>query len=642
VLALVAVPIVASAWQHGTGGWVPEGDDAWVGRRTAQVFSTDPPLIGQESTANESPSDQGLSHPGPVAYYVMALPYALSGWSPVGLIVGAAIIVAAGAAAAVVAGWRAAGHRGLVAVGIAVVLVELRLGQDWLVRPTSSASVALPLLAAMLGLWAYLRGDRLGLAIAAIAATYCLQTSLVVLPLAGSILLAALGVMWWRRRLRGEAVIGVAGWSVVAVGVAVWSLPLLDLVLGVHNLADLGHYLLTAAGLADREDTTQGALGLGPAIATVITYVVSIPRLDGRTLEGPSVWLVRGDELSMLRAAIGLALTGAMVAWAGRRRRADLSALLLVAGVALVIATFAFAQRPTDSVVTQTYFVVWIQAIAGVVWTAAALTALEVATWAHHRRTAGSGARRARRRSGALPPAIAAGLGVVLVAAAVASTGSIERTDAERVSSLSAQVRADLPRGTYQVVAEGAIPFTSTAKGLGLDLIAHGYDVRFTEWGGMPDEPQRRGDREIDHLVVTTEYPDLPDSVMLARVRDREVDIQVHLVPGGPDLPFCLEVGPVVRGIVARADAGAPWRVDDAIEVLTDLDPGRVRTTARDPRIREATATFEQLRPAALEVLRSMPADGDAGRAVLAPEFTASLQAIVELFDETCQPVRAS
>jgi hypothetical protein len=127
---------------------------------------------------------------------------------------------------------------------------------------------------------------------------------------------------------------------------------------------------------------------------------------------------------------------------------------------------------------------------------------------------------------------------------------------------------------------------------------------------------------------------------MLARARDGEVDIQVHLVPGGPDLPFCLEVGPVVRSIVHRADTGGEWRVDDAIELLTELDPGRVRTTARDPRIREATATFEQLRPAALEVLRALPPDGDAATAAVSPEFTASLQAVVGLFDETCRPVR--
>lgn len=639
VLGLALVPIAASAWQHATGGWVPEGDDAWVGRRTMQVFSTDPPLIGQESTADDTMSDQGLSHPGPLAYYVMAVPYAVSGWSPVGLVLGAALIVALGAAAAVVAGWRAAGARGLVAAGIAVVLLELRLGPEWLVRPTSSVSVALPLLAALLGLWAYLRGDRLALAITVVAATYCLQTSLVVLPLASSILLAALGVALWRRRARGEAAWTRAGVAVGAAVALVWLLPVLDQLLGVGNLAGLGHYLLAAAGLAEREGTTAGALGLGPAVATFIAFALSMPRLDGRTFEGPAVWLVRLDQLALAQVALGAAAVGLAVAWCRRQRRAELGTLLVVAAAAAVISVIAFSRRPTDSLVTQTYFVVWVQAVAATLWAALALAALEAGSWATHRQRVRQGGR-ARRPRGALPPALAAGLGVVAVGALAASIGPVARDDAAQITELSAEVRADLPLGTYKVVADGPVPFTSTAKGLGLDLLAHGYDIRFDEWGGMVDEPQRRGDREVDHLVVTSEYPDLPDVVMLARSRSAEVDLQVHLVPGGPDLPFCLEVGGIVRGLVARADAGSAWRVDDAIVAIDAIDAGRLRTTARDPRIREASAAFEQQRPSALATLRALPPDGDAEAVELAPEFTGSLQAIVLLFDELCRPPR--
>ena len=82
VFALVSIPVLWSAGAHMTGGWLPDGDDASIARRTQQVFTTDPPLIGHESTADVPVQDQTPNHPGPIGYYVMAIPYAVSGWSP--------------------------------------------------------------------------------------------------------------------------------------------------------------------------------------------------------------------------------------------------------------------------------------------------------------------------------------------------------------------------------------------------------------------------------------------------------------------------------------------------------------------------------------------------------------------------------
>jgi uncharacterized membrane protein YcjF (UPF0283 family) len=90
--------------------------------------------------------------------------------------------------------------------------------------------------------------------------------------------------------------------------------------------------------------------------------------------------------LKRLRLVAAVLLAVGAAAWAWRRGSQALRCLLLVALPAGGIAVIAFAQRPTDNLYAQTYFVIWIQAVVAMAWTAIALVVIEVLTWLRARR----------------------------------------------------------------------------------------------------------------------------------------------------------------------------------------------------------------------------------------------------------------
>jgi hypothetical protein len=639
VSVLVLLPVVLAVGRHAIGGWVPEGDDAWVARRTMQVVSTSPPLIGQESTASDEPTESGLNHPGPVSYYVMAVPYAASGWSPIGLIVGAGFIVAASMVLALAMGHVTFGARGVLGVGFALALMSVRLGQEWLVRPTSSALVVVPLGAGMLGLWAYLRGHRSGFFVALGLGTFAMQTSLVVLPISGSLVAATLvaAVVFWVRDR--EAPFSGWSWLFAAAVVAVWIPPLIDqFTRQPGNLADLLHYLWSDASGNKRTGKVTEALGLGPSTATVLDGISNPFGLGGRRISGAAVWLVTPSALGLVAPLLFGALVVAASVYAWIRRRVALLSLLSVAVVATALAVVSFARRPTETLFNSTYFVLWIQAIGLLWWSAIGIAAADFAfTWAQDRRgrpPAGTraAARQLRRQQTVQWSAVA----VVAVLAVVASTGSVSGTEAARVRSLSAQVREALPHGTIEVEGKGFVAWLSTGKGLGTDLIAHGYDARFTEWGGMVDEQLRQAHTGMPQVFVVaqekgeiTAVPD--DPTVLASYRDDEVQLIVLYVPGGDFARLC-EQGTGLRastdGLVL--DENVARNAEGLRQVLAQVNFDEIAKD-RDP---EVSAAAKDLNGRRAELDQQLTGELDLG--AISPEAIADVRVLLEAFFTHC------
>lgn len=634
VLILVLVPVAASTFHRSTSGWVPDGDEAWFARRVMQVGTTAPPMIGMASTASEQPT-RGTNHPGPVELYLVAGPYAISGWSPVGLAIGTGLIVAVALAAAVVMAWRIAGDRGAVAVGLGLAMMSTRVSQEWLVRPNNAVLAIFPLFAAMVGLWAYLRRDRAGLAVALLAASFCLQTSLGVLPAAGAVV-AGCGATWiWHRRqgVRG-APLGRGG-RVVAVAIGVmWLPPILEMVVRAPgNLTDVGHFLLSQVGLVTRETAYTSVLGLGPAMASMIQFLTGVPGLDGHDFESNIVPLITVGDLALLPTVIGVSILGVSAAWAFRRGSPALRSLWILTGPALLVTTVALSRKPTDELLTQPYFVTWTQPSVALVWTAVALSALEAAhLWS---RRAGA-APRGRRL--AVAPSVAVGILLVALFAVSAASGGINRTDSRRVSSLSAQVRERVPKGTYLMWEEGFVPWNSTAKGLGADLIAHGYDIRFREWGGMIDEPRREGDDTMAKLLVTSELAGDNGVDVVARTEEPDLLLLVRLIPGGADNAWCEEMGAIAaraRAVTPSPEPGAPAALPQTsagwTALLSEIEvQPLVAAAADDDELRPATELVGRLVPVTLSAL----ADGSI---VEAPDdLQENLRRILDDYDQRC------
>ncbi|MCB0970267.1 MAG: hypothetical protein KDA97_01935 [Acidimicrobiales bacterium] len=588
---------------------MPEGDDAWVARRTMQVFSHQPPLIGQESTASDEPTASGLSHLGPMSYYLMAPPYAASGWSPIGLTVGVSLIVAAAMVAVVVLASRVAGRSGTLAAGLALALLAARLGQEWLVRPTSSVLAVLPLLACFVGLWAYLRGDRVGFCVVLVAGSFVAQTSLVVLPMAA--LAVGIALVVAAARLGRSRTWPVGGWQWVVVGVVAvtWIPPLIDQVVRTPgNLADLVDYLWSDTSGASRDGKVTTALGLGPAFATVTDAVVNPMGIGGRTLAGDGVWLLTPAGLERGLAIGFLVLVALATWWIVRRRMWAAASLGAVALVATAGAIAAFARRPTDTLFNSTYFVLWIEAVAALWWLLLALAAVDALGVGFERRWE---RRPAHARSVTL--GVVAAAMVLLVG--VASLHPIPRQESQRVASLSAQIREQLPPGTYEVQGVGLVAWVSTAKGLGTDLLAHGYDMRFTEWAGMVDEELRQVEPGIPRLYVVASGGFFPpageDPSILGRYRDDGADIYVRYTPAGTYASLCNAIAQLASTEIADEVVNEDRIEDPAAlaKLLGSVDVARIaeEVEGEDAELTEALAVLDEQRPAALQALEQAP-----------------------------------
>lgn len=203
-LVVALIPIAGAAVRMGHAGWVPEGDDAMIARRTMSVFSTQPPLTGQPSTAGNlftagagasatKPAAQiDASHPGPLEYYLLALPYRLGAWSPAALLAAVALVNGACVVVAVVFAWRRLGVMGAVAATVAVLVVAERLGTWNLARPLNASIAVLALLAGLVATWAALDGDRWAVVAAVACLSLVIQAHLGAAPLGAVILVLAL------------------------------------------------------------------------------------------------------------------------------------------------------------------------------------------------------------------------------------------------------------------------------------------------------------------------------------------------------------------------------------------------------------------------------------------------------------------
>jgi hypothetical protein len=210
VAALLAIlllaPFVASAARAVDSDWFPSGDDALIGLRAYDVFSSDAPLTGQPSTSHHYDPKNATAHPGPIEFYAMAIPVRVLG-PQLGMLVPITLI---NASALLLSAWvilRRAGPR--VAVWGAVVLsgIAWAEGSFQLSDPISSNAGGISLVALAILAWAVVDGDIRLLPVTAFIASWVVQQHLaIVTPAASLAVWAGIGVavMLWRRHDTGR------------------------------------------------------------------------------------------------------------------------------------------------------------------------------------------------------------------------------------------------------------------------------------------------------------------------------------------------------------------------------------------------------------------------------------------------------
>ncbi|MGI8709647.1 MAG: hypothetical protein ACR2LA_01415, partial [Acidimicrobiales bacterium] len=591
-VVIALVPIVGAAIRLGGAGWLPEGDDAMIARRTMSVFSTEPPVTGQPSTAGNlfttgsstgdgagKPAAQiDASHPGPLEYYLLAVPYRIGGWTPGALLAAVALVNGTCVVVAVVFAWRRLGAVGALAGTLAVLVVAERLGTWNLARPLNASIAVFPLLAGMVATWAALDGDRWAMVAAAACLSLVIQAHLGAAPLGAVILLVAVigPPLLWRvaRRpaatgattataARGDGSEGATrGWRVPLVAAAgvlavAWAIVAVEQVTAergnVGRLADVARLDVDRAGL-------RFAVA---AVADLVARPVwpGVDPLPRISILGP-IALVP----AVVQGSVLVALLGTAAWWARRSQNRWLTRLLAVVAVAIVVPILVLARGPEEVRLGPAYQLTSLVAVSALA--AFALSAALAAAIAPHLR-ARLGGRDHRR--------FVAVVGGVAAVAALATTvfgGETQAEDSHRTARLADAIRAELPKGTYRLSAQGTWAYLSTLDAVSVDLLRHGYDIRVVRLGTIPAEPQRR-DTDVDAptIIVDSKGQPPPDARLLVRlgpsstdptwagellaaVSEPEVSLRINDGAGGAGTPACVQ--DVVR--TARGGTAATRR----------------------------------------------------------------------------------
>ena len=252
-LGLVLMPLVVSgvALVVDVGSsYVPTGDYAYTELLTRDVGSH-PVLTGLYSR-------QEWNHPGPALFYLLALPYRLTGGASIGLHIGALIVNAAAIAGMALIARRRGGAPLMLLALVGCALLVRSLGIEVVANPWNCYVAVLPFGLLLLLVWTMTCGERWALPVGAGVASFCVQTHVGYAPMA--IPLVLWGGIWASvvARRAGVSRLLVRPFLLAgAVLVVMWLPPVIDeLVHRPGNLTRLADYFR-------HPDESTHSLGLG-------------------------------------------------------------------------------------------------------------------------------------------------------------------------------------------------------------------------------------------------------------------------------------------------------------------------------------------------------------------------------------------
>jgi hypothetical protein len=472
-------------------GWWPAADNALVGFRSLDVFSSNTPLVGMPSTVGTDTAAVGF-HVGPTGFWALAVPVRLFGG--IGLALGAgavnlASIVGIGLLC------RRRGGAGLVVVTMAATaLVAASLGRDLLVSPWNPHIALLPMMLMFVAAWLTAEGRPWALPALALAGSFVAQAHLGYIGIAALVMACAVaGHVWHVLRARragdpGASRLGTPHLVAAVILVVCWA-P----VLWQQVTSDPGNLTLVARNLADPRDEPVGG-GFG---ADAVAWSIGVPPLWAR---GPldeqdkiAIYTEPG-ALRVVTAAGGVLVLAGFLAAAWRRRADRELVPLVVTGLVVVAGTWFTASR-LPVTLPAPYRIRWLWPVAGFVWLAVALA------------IAASASRRPRRRGAPLPVlgAVLAGALVFTAVAAVGDPGATEGQDSgalDAIEELADAAEPEIGEGTWLVRASGFEAFLVARTGLVWQLREHDLDVR------MPAGEDNARDRMGEEITATADEVD--------------------------------------------------------------------------------------------------------------------------------------
>lgn len=195
IVAVVLGPLLA-VLRAVNNDWAPHGDDATVALRTADVLDGRFPVTGMRSTSGDG-VDESLSthHLGPIQFYILALPLALTGGASAGIVIGGGLIAAIASVLSVIWARRLGGGLGVAVFTAGLLLTQWAIGPEAMFRPLNPYAPLLPTYLSLLLLWALARGDHRALPPFVVAVSLIAQGNLAFIPLAGALVIGLVALL---------------------------------------------------------------------------------------------------------------------------------------------------------------------------------------------------------------------------------------------------------------------------------------------------------------------------------------------------------------------------------------------------------------------------------------------------------------
>ncbi|HUB77109.1 MAG TPA: hypothetical protein VL977_08625, partial [Solirubrobacteraceae bacterium] len=327
-----SIPVIVSTVRAVRAGWEPDGDDGIILTRALDVFTAHTPLVGQFSEAGNV-TGQIVHSPGPMLYWLLAIPVRLGGPPSAAIAMGAVNCLCIVGCVALAR--RRGGLVLMVATALAIALMCRSLSAEIFHDVWNPSAAMFPFLLLIFVCWSLAAGDYRLLPALVVLASFVIQTHLAYLaPTVAIVAVAIAGLtatrLLDRRSARRRAIAlprrVVWRWAAaatVALGLC-WSAPLIDEV--EH---DPGNLSLIVATVHDRGPTLGPRVGYYAVVRAigVTPWFLSAPRSEWSRKNSVRETPPPGQAATALALIAGLALIALLAA---ARRRIDLAAAALI------------------------------------------------------------------------------------------------------------------------------------------------------------------------------------------------------------------------------------------------------------------------------------------------------------------------
>ncbi len=448
-VALLLVPLVVSAvdlWFSVGNAFLPHSDQALIELHTRDVW--------HHIVTTGAYSRYGNQHPGPLLFYVLAVPYRVLGSRSVALNMTALLVNGATIVAILALAMRRGRLPMVVAAVVPVALLVHAMGSDQLRDPWNAYLPVLPLLLLLLLAWSVAVGDLWMLPVAVAVGSFAAQTHLgFALEVFGLLLIATVGALVYAYRHRATGAVRLLARSVavsVGVGLVLWSPVLYGTFIRDDGNIQANIDLFTAG---------VPAAGFHTALRVLAPQWGFRPEwIFGAPSSLPSPWV----------GLFGVALAAAAAGVAWWRRSAELAwlvATLAVGSIAALLSVSSIVGGLADYLLRWTW-------VLGAALAMVVLSAAWLALPSRHRSTV--------LRWAAPAALLIVGLLAVLNVREVLREPGPQAQQQVEVRSLTRHVRNALPRGSGPVVFNVRDGFFEV-PGVVLQLERAGIPVRITK-----------------------------------------------------------------------------------------------------------------------------------------------------------------